>query len=83
MLLRVFSVLPVSEGELCRTSPALSVHSEFEFAEFLQDRETYDRIVVQGKRYSWSSACQSAFDELRKKLTTASILALPDESQPF
>ena len=26
--------------ELCRTSPALSVHSEFEFAEFLRDRET-------------------------------------------
>ena len=34
--------------DLCRTSPALSVDSEFEFAEFLQDRETYDRIVVQG-----------------------------------
>ena len=40
-------------------------------------------LLCKGKRYSWSSACQSAFDELKKKLTSAPILAPPDESQPF
>ena len=63
--------------------PALSVDSESEFAEFLQDRETYGKLLCKGKRYSWSSACQSAFDELKKKLVSAPMLSPPDESQPF
>ena len=41
------------------------------------------KLLCKGKRYSWSSACQSAFDELKKKLTSAPILTPPDESQPF
>ena len=40
-------------------------------------------LLCKGKRYSWSSDCQSTFDELKKKLTTAPILTPPDESQPF
>src|SRR4051812_22013038 len=41
------------------------------------------KLLRQGKRYSWSTACQSAFEELKKKFTTTPILTPPDESQPF
>src|SRR3954465_11660859 len=40
-------------------------------------------LLCKGKRYTWSRACQSAFEELKDNLTTAPILTLPDESQPF
>ena len=40
-------------------------------------------LLCKGKRYIWSPACQATFEELKNRLTTAPILTLPDESQPF
>ena len=33
--------------------------------------------------FQWTSACQEGFDQLKKVLTEAPVLAYPDYSKPF
>jgi hypothetical protein len=35
-------------------------------------------LLEKEKKFIWSEACQNSFDELRKTLTTASVLVMPD-----
>jgi hypothetical protein len=35
------------------------------------------------KKFIWSEACQDRFDELRKRLTTTPVLAMPDIHKSF
>lgn len=41
------------------------------------------RLTEKGREFKWTSDCQSAFDNLKKCLTTAPILAHPNFSVPF
>jgi hypothetical protein len=40
-------------------------------------------LVEKDKKFEWSEACQDSFDELRKRLTTAPVLAMPDIHKSF
>jgi hypothetical protein len=65
--------------------------------EFLRTRGIYKRfiegfskivkpltsVVEKDKKFIWSAACQNSFDELRKRLTTAPVLAMPDIHKSF
>src|SRR3954471_22736301 len=51
--------------------------------EFLQDSKADDRVVVQGQEVHLVTGLSAAFEELKRRLTTALILTPPDESQPF
>jgi hypothetical protein len=35
------------------------------------------------KKFIWSEACQNSFDELKKRLTTAPVLVMPDIHKSF
>jgi hypothetical protein len=40
-------------------------------------------LLEKDKKFIWSEACQNSFDELRKRLTTAPVLAMPDIRKSF
>ncbi|PUZ51019.1 hypothetical protein GQ55_6G128800 [Panicum hallii var. hallii] len=40
-------------------------------------------LLEKDKIFIWSEACQNSFDELRKRLTTAPVLAMPDVHKSF
>jgi hypothetical protein len=40
-------------------------------------------LLEKDKRFEWTLACETSFQELKKRLTTASILVMPDMKKPF
>ena len=45
--------------------------------------EPMTALLEKNAKYEWSDKCQANFDELKKRLTTAPILILPDLSKNF
>jgi hypothetical protein len=54
---------------------------------FIQDfsklAKPMTRLLEKGKVFKWTHDCQVNFDELKKRLTTAQVLVLPDLSKKF
>jgi hypothetical protein len=40
-------------------------------------------LLEKEKKFIWSEACQNSFGELRKRLTTAPVLVMPDIHRSF
>ena len=40
-------------------------------------------LLEKGKEFKWDEACQKCFEELKKRLTTAPILVMPDIHKGF
>jgi hypothetical protein len=40
-------------------------------------------LLEKDKKFKWTSACEASFQELKKRLTTALILVMPDMEKPF
>jgi hypothetical protein len=40
-------------------------------------------LLKKDKQFEWTSACQSSFQELKKRLMTAPVLVMPDMEKPF
>ncbi|WVZ49025.1 hypothetical protein U9M48_000407 [Paspalum notatum var. saurae] len=40
-------------------------------------------LLQKNIKFQWTSACQKAFEELKKRLTTAPVLTFPDMHKPF
>jgi hypothetical protein len=40
-------------------------------------------LLKKGVKYDWSKKCEDAFHTLRQHLTTAPVLAQPDNTKPF
>jgi hypothetical protein len=40
-------------------------------------------LLEKDKKFKWTSACEASFQELKKRLTTAPILVMPNMEKPF
>jgi hypothetical protein len=40
-------------------------------------------LVEKDKKIEWTSTCEASFQELKKQLTTAPVLVMPDIEKPF
>jgi hypothetical protein len=40
-------------------------------------------LLEKDKEFKWMSACESSFQELKKRLTTALVLVMPDMEKSF
>jgi hypothetical protein len=57
------------------------------YRRFIQDfskiAKPMPRLLEKGKEFKWSEECQESFEELRKRLTSAPVLTLPDITRSF
>jgi hypothetical protein len=40
-------------------------------------------LLEKDNQFEWTPACEASFQELKKQLTTASVLVMPDMKKPF
>ena len=50
---------------------------------FAQIASPLHELTRKGITFKWSEACQTAFDQLKRKLVEAPVLAYPDFNKPF
>ena len=41
------------------------------------------KLLEKGSRFVWTAECQASFDELKKRLTSAPVLIMPDVQKSF
>jgi hypothetical protein len=51
--------------------------------EFSKISKPMTELLEKDKKFEWTSACEGSFQELKKRLTTAPILVMPDMEKPF
>jgi hypothetical protein len=50
---------------------------------FSKIRKPMTELLEKDKKFEWTSACEASFQELKKRLTTAPILVMPDMEKSF
>jgi hypothetical protein len=50
---------------------------------FLKISKPMTELLEKDKKFEWTSACEASFQELKKRLTTAPILVMPDMEKSF
>jgi hypothetical protein len=51
--------------------------------EFSKISKPMTELLEKDKKFEWTSSCEASFQELKKRLTTALILVMPDMEKPF
>jgi hypothetical protein len=88
------SVDPSKVQEVLDWKPPTSVHQIHSFLglagyyrhfipDFSRIAEPMTELLKKGVKFSWNGKCEEAFHTLRPHLTTAPVLAQPDNSKPF
>jgi hypothetical protein len=50
---------------------------------FLKINKPMTELLKKDKQLEWTPACEASFQELKKQLTTAPVLVMPDMEKPF
>jgi hypothetical protein len=51
--------------------------------EFSKISKSMTEFLKKDKQFEWTSACETSFQELKKRLTTVPVLVMPDMEKPF
>jgi hypothetical protein len=50
---------------------------------FLKISKPMTELLKKDKQFEWTPACEASFQELKRRLTTALVLVMPDMEKPF
>jgi hypothetical protein len=73
---------PTSASEI-RSFLGLAGYYRWFIKDFSKIAKPMTRLVEKNKDFDWTKKCQVSFEELKKRLTSAPVLILPDISKKF
>jgi hypothetical protein len=73
---------PMSVGDIRRFLGLSGYYQRF-IEGFSKISKPMTELLERDKKFEWTSTCKASFQELKKRLTTAPILVMPDMEKPF
>jgi hypothetical protein len=73
---------PMSVGEI-RSFLRLAGYYQRFIEGFLKISKPMIELLEKDKEFEWTPACEASFQELKKQLTTAPVLVMPDMEKTF
>jgi hypothetical protein len=73
---------PTSVHQICSFLGLAGYYRRF-ILDFSKIAKPMTELLKKGVKFSWNEKCEEAFHTLRAHLTTAPVLAQPDNSKPF
>jgi hypothetical protein len=73
---------PTSVSDI-RSFPGLARYHRRFIEGFSKINKPMTELLEKDKQFKWMPACESSFQELKKRLTTAPVLVMPDMKKPF
>jgi hypothetical protein len=73
---------PMSVGDIQSFLGLVGYYQRF-IEGFSKISKPMNELLEKDKKFGWTSACEASFQELKKRLTTAPILVMPDMEKPF
>jgi hypothetical protein len=73
---------PTSVGDIQSFLGLVGYYRRF-IERFSKISKPMTELLVKDKKFEWTSSCEASFQELRKRLTTAPILVMPDMEKQF
>jgi hypothetical protein len=73
---------PRSVGDI-QSFPRLTAYYQRFIVGFSKTSKTMSELLEKDKKFKWTPACEASFQELKKRLTIAPILVMPDMEKSF
>jgi hypothetical protein len=73
---------PMSVSDICSFLRLAGYYRRF-IEGFSKISKAMTELLGKGKKFEWSTKCEASFQELKKQLTTALVLVMPDMEKPF
>ena len=73
---------PKNVGEFCNFLGLAGYYQRF-IENFSKIAKPMTKLLKKDKKYEWTEACETSFQELKKRLVSAPVLCLPDQEIDF
>jgi hypothetical protein len=79
----VLNLMPPTTGSEIRSFLGLAGYYRQFIKDFSKIAKPMMKLLEKNKAFEWTAECQASFEELRKRLTSAPVLVLPDLTKKF